>query len=54
MKAERLQKRLRSDQSESSPSGLVPINRLCSQKQDHSLVVGDPEIITEVTACRSA
>ncbi len=48
MKAERLQKRLRSDQSESNPSGLVPINRLCSQKQDHSLVVGDPKIITRV------
>lgn len=54
MKAERLQKRLRSDQSESNPSGLVPINRLCSQKQDHSLVVGDPEIVTRVPACRSA
>jgi hypothetical protein len=33
---------------EQRPADQTP---LCSQKQDHSLVVGDPEIITRVPCC---
>ena len=54
MKAERLQKRLRSDQSENNPLRIGPDKPLVFTKQDHSLVVVDPEIVTRVPACRSA